>query len=201
MTDTPDESPLSAAMRRIMAPLARLAIARGLRFQEFGERLKEAYVAAAGAHFTPASKRLTDSRLSMLTGLQRKDIKAIRARLDEGEPPAPAGPLPRLIAQWRTQPEFGSCTEIWICAQTIRRMHPKFGACMKMLRFARVLRQNHVQGTSMTKTNGAYQSKRNSSNGTKETLAIRGFTKNTNAETRCIVFCLLFRQSYNCTLV
>ena len=101
------ESPLTGAIRRILAPVARLMIARGVRYQDVADRLKEAYLASAMRHFTPAGKRLTDSRLSVLTGLQRKDIKAIRARMAESaDAPFLAGPLPRLIAHWRTLPEF-----------------------------------------------------------------------------------------------
>ena len=107
MSRIPPESPLTGAMQRILAPLARLLIARGVRFQDVSDWLKEAYLAAATRHFAPEGRRVTDSRLSVLTGLQRKDIKALRARVDEGQMPAPgAGPLPRLIAHWRTLDEF-----------------------------------------------------------------------------------------------
>ena len=107
MPHSPPESPLTDAIRRILAPLVRLMIARGVRFQDVSDWLKEAYLSAATRHFAPEGRRLTDSRLSVLTGLQRRDIKALRARIEEGETPAPgAGPLPRLIAHWRTLPEF-----------------------------------------------------------------------------------------------
>lgn len=105
--DTTEDTPLTGAMRRVLAPLVRLLIARGVRFQAVSDWLKDAYLASAMRHFTPPGKRLTDSRLSVLTGLQRKDIKAIRARQEAGAPAGrSAGPLPRIISSWRTRPDF-----------------------------------------------------------------------------------------------
>ncbi|MEM7744308.1 MAG: DUF6502 family protein, partial [Pseudomonadota bacterium] len=50
-------------------------------------------------HFALGSKRLTDSRLHVLTGLQRKDIKALRAEADLPEAPN-AGPVARVLGYW-----------------------------------------------------------------------------------------------------
>lgn len=89
-----------------MRPLVRLAIARGVRFQELAEMLKEIYVAASLAHFQIGKKRLTDSRISLLTGLQRKDVRSLRERLTESRDESPdsagAGLLPRVLAHWVT---------------------------------------------------------------------------------------------------
>lgn len=99
------DNPLAAALRRILTPIARLLIARGVRFQAASEWLKEAYL-TAGARVAQAP-RLTDSRLSVLTGLQRKDIKAIRTRLIDRQPTdRTMGPIPRLIQNWRGVAQF-----------------------------------------------------------------------------------------------
>ena len=83
-------APLTHAIALILRPLARLAIANGLRFRDLADRLKEAYVAAA----TQQGGQANLSRLSVQTGLQRKDIRAILDRLasdDAGH--MTAGPL------------------------------------------------------------------------------------------------------------
>ncbi|MEM1160549.1 MAG: DUF6502 family protein, partial [Pseudomonadota bacterium] len=99
--------PLATAMRRIMLPLVRLALSRGLVFQTLSDWLKDAYVLTATRHFSLDEKRITDSRLSLLTGLQRKDIKAIRSRLKaDSQAPISAGHLPRLLAHWRNDARF-----------------------------------------------------------------------------------------------
>lgn len=93
----------------MLRPAVRLMIARGLPFPELGEILKELYVDACRRYFQLGEKRLTDSRVSVLTGLQRKDIRAIRARLESSgtETASPgAGPVPRVIALWLNQRPF-----------------------------------------------------------------------------------------------
>jgi len=86
-------------------------IARGLLYPEAADLLKEIYVDVCADDFRLNGKRLTDSRISVLTGLQRKDIRGIRARLDaehgdDGE--IGAGPIPRVIARWTAGPPFAS---------------------------------------------------------------------------------------------
>jgi hypothetical protein len=64
---------------RVLMPLVRLLIARGVTFQAASEMLKRVYVSAAQKHFTEGEEA-TGTRLSLLTGLNRKEVK----RLTEG---------------------------------------------------------------------------------------------------------------------
>ena len=99
----PLSKPFRDALRRILRPVVRLLIARGVRFPELAEILKEIYVDASGRYFRLDQKRLTDSRISLLTGLQRKDIKGLRAALDAASPDHDGegqGLLPRVLAHW-----------------------------------------------------------------------------------------------------
>ena len=71
---------LLEAVARVLMPLVRLLIARGITYQATAEVLKRVYVLAARKDFTPGDES-TGTRLSLLTGLNRKEIK----RLTEGE--------------------------------------------------------------------------------------------------------------------
>ncbi len=95
----------SAALRRILNPLVRLAIARGMTFPELSDLLKSVFVARAEADFGLEGKRMTDSRISLLTGLQRRDVRAHREQ-ETLHPPESAGALPRVIARWTTDPAW-----------------------------------------------------------------------------------------------
>jgi hypothetical protein len=68
------------AVARVLMPLVRLLIARGVTFQAAEEMLKRVYVLAARSHLKPGEEA-TGTRLSLLTGLNRKEIR----RLTEGE--------------------------------------------------------------------------------------------------------------------
>lgn len=99
------------AVTRILRPLVRAMIARGLTYPELSERLKGLYVETCALHFRLGGKRLTDSRVSLLTGLQRKDVRALRARLEtapEAIGTAGAGPLPRVVARWLAGPPYAA---------------------------------------------------------------------------------------------
>ena len=100
-------SGLARAFHRILTPLARVAVAQGGRFAEAAEALKLALVDACETHFQLDGKRLTDSRVSLLTGLQRRDVRALRARLQAGEAAAPsASPHARVVAHWMARAGF-----------------------------------------------------------------------------------------------
>ena len=87
-------------MLRVLDPLfaafARLTVARGILFPDLMERLKAHYIDAAKGM---TEGKVTDSRLSVLTGLQRRDI----VRLRELEPKEErSNHLARLVALWQT---------------------------------------------------------------------------------------------------
>jgi len=90
---------LTTALRRILNPLVRTMIARGMTFPELSDLMKSIFVARAEADFGLDGKRMTDSRISLLTGLQRRDVRAHRVE-EAVSVPEGAGPLPRVIAQW-----------------------------------------------------------------------------------------------------
>lgn len=96
------------ALRRIFRPIVRTMIARGMRYPDVLDLLKDLYVDVAVSDFDLGDKRVTDSRISLLTGLQRKDIRAIKERTEDADEIADrdAGPLPRVLALWRGDPRF-----------------------------------------------------------------------------------------------
>lgn len=100
-----DSTALLRALHRILRPLVALLMARGMRYPEFCDLLKDIYVEAAEHGFGLAGRRMTDSRLSLLTGLQRKDLRQRRETLPAAPAPG-AGPLPRLILAWQTHPAY-----------------------------------------------------------------------------------------------
>ena len=102
-SDSHDQSAFRTALGRILRPVVRIMIARGWRFPFASDLLKELYVEVCNRHFQLGDKRLTDSRVSLLTGLQRKDVRSVRTRLEEHtdeQRPASAGPLARVLARW-----------------------------------------------------------------------------------------------------
>lgn len=115
MPDTPATSPTAAAtagmlgaLRRLLRPLVRLLLARGVTYPMLQDLLKDLYVDVAHRDFAIEGKRQTDSRLSLLTGVHRKDVRRLRETdLYPDAAPPQAVPLGvRLVALWSSDPRF-----------------------------------------------------------------------------------------------
>ncbi|MDH4396883.1 MAG: DUF6502 family protein [Limnobacter sp.] len=81
-TETPalnaTQSVLLRAIRRVLRPLVRLMLKNGITYPMVLEDLKQLFVEVAEAEFKLEGKAQTDSRLTVLTGVHRKDVKRIR---------------------------------------------------------------------------------------------------------------------------
>ncbi|MEM7440064.1 MAG: DUF6502 family protein [Pseudomonadota bacterium] len=84
----------------LLSSLARLLVARGVAFPDFSERMKSHYLKAAR---DLADGKETASRLSVMTGLQRRDIARIAAAKTEARP---ANHMARLVALWQSAPGY-----------------------------------------------------------------------------------------------
>ena len=72
---------LVAALRRVLRPFIKLMLAKGLTYPYLAELLKDLFVQIADREFRIGSKLSTDSHLSLLTGIHRKDIKRLRQNI------------------------------------------------------------------------------------------------------------------------
>jgi hypothetical protein len=72
------EPALVAAIRYILRPLVRLLLSHGISFQAFCDLARSAYVKVAEEEFRLAAKPQTDSRISLLTGIHRREVNRLR---------------------------------------------------------------------------------------------------------------------------
>lgn len=103
---------LKDAMLALLRPLVRYLIGRGWTYPQLCELLKSAYVAEAEKHYgqgLPAA-RVTDSRITLLTGIHRKDVKRLRGELSStfSIPPLreEASLAVRVVSQWLGNPTY-----------------------------------------------------------------------------------------------
>ena len=97
---------LLAAVDALLAPLAQLCLAKGLTIQSVEERLRLAFVQSAiGAHGHLPAQRL-NSRISASTGLTRREVARLQARVMDQD--APRKPRPssatELFTRWACDP-------------------------------------------------------------------------------------------------
>jgi len=61
----------------MLAPLVRLLVASGVTYPQFTTALKTAFLRAAHAELESSNKKVTDSAVSLLSGVHRKDVRAL----------------------------------------------------------------------------------------------------------------------------
>lgn len=69
---------LVSAIRKLLEPLVQLLLSQQITFPFLTGLLKEVYVEAADRDFALEGRRQTTSRVSLLTGIHRKDVKRLR---------------------------------------------------------------------------------------------------------------------------
>ncbi len=99
---------LTQAVRRLLRPLVRGFVHFGLSWPILADILKHTYVDIAKEDFSlGAQKKITDSRISLLTRVHRKDIR--RFRLMSGPPPLDMADLSvgaQVIARWQADEQY-----------------------------------------------------------------------------------------------
>lgn len=102
---------LLTALRRALTPFVRLLISRAIPFSAAAELLKEIYVEVADRDFPVDGKPQTDSRIHLLTGVHRKDVRRLRTtRRDSGATPKRVSLATQIISRWTTEPSFLDAT-------------------------------------------------------------------------------------------
>ncbi len=65
-------------LRRLLRPLVRLSMRLGMTYPAFSELLKAVFVEVAERDFALPGKKQSDSRIHLLTGIHRRDVKRLR---------------------------------------------------------------------------------------------------------------------------
>jgi hypothetical protein len=105
----PGEPPpaLTGAVSRLLRPLLRVFIAQGITLPVLVRLLKELYVEVAEASFPMPGRVQTDSRINLLTGVHRKDVRMLRGREREEDRPSPVVSRNALmISIWAGAPDY-----------------------------------------------------------------------------------------------
>jgi len=97
---------LRRALSLMFKPLVRLLIAQGVTHAEFSETAKEVYVETALRHFELEGK-VNKSRIAILTGLTRKEVKNVIDRtLEAGYQEKTYSRPERVLTGWYSDPKF-----------------------------------------------------------------------------------------------
>jgi hypothetical protein len=98
---------LSRAVAKLLRPLVRLLLHYQLTYPQLINLLKATYVDVAEKEFAVNGKRQSDSRINLLTGVHRKDVKRLRAEDPEQVVVAGTASLgAQIISRWLGEAKF-----------------------------------------------------------------------------------------------
>ena len=98
---------LKEAYRRLLTPLMRILIRNGVTVTEAIDLTKRAFVdAATSSEFRLPGRRISDTRVAILTGLTRKEVNELRSESGLGATDTSLSRIGRLISAWNQDPDF-----------------------------------------------------------------------------------------------
>jgi hypothetical protein len=92
----------------ILRPISRILLRFGIGFREFAEISKTAFVEVATSDFGIRGRPTNISRVAVMTGLTRKEVKRIRDKIASGEEKLSVRttPLCEVLHKWHAEGEF-----------------------------------------------------------------------------------------------
>lgn len=102
------KSIVHTACRRVLRPLASMLLRFGMTWKEFSELSKSVFVQTATEEFGIQGRLTNVSRVSILTGIGRKEVKRQRDLIDASEPPVKrkTTDATKLLSGWHQDQEF-----------------------------------------------------------------------------------------------
>jgi hypothetical protein len=92
----------------LLQPLARALVANGVTYPVFAQAMKRVFLEAARAELLATNKRLTDSSLSLLSGVHRKDVRVLNVATEQ-EPVRALSIAIEVSTRWSSDIQF--CNE------------------------------------------------------------------------------------------
>jgi len=102
------EKAISSAILKLMRPLVRILLRNGIPFMTFAELAKRVYVSVASEEFAIEGRKASVSRVSVITGLSRKEISRVKetAGSDDDISVQRYNRAARVIGGWINDPKF-----------------------------------------------------------------------------------------------
>ena len=99
---------IANAMKRVFRPFVKLMLANNLTYTFIIDVIKALFVEVADQEFNQQGKRLTDARISLMSGVHRKDVKRLRELQPDVEDVMPENVSlgAQLVALWNANPKY-----------------------------------------------------------------------------------------------
>ncbi len=89
----------------LLQPLARALVTNGVTYPVFAQALKRVFLEAARTELAVSNKRITDSSLSLLSGVHRKDVRVLNDAVQD-QPVRALSLAIEVSTRWSSDPRF-----------------------------------------------------------------------------------------------
>jgi hypothetical protein len=129
-----ESSSLDRAVLALLRPLVRLLLTRGVAFGQFAELAKQSYVAVVRKDFGVDGRKMSVSRVSILTGLTRKESKRLLEdgpSSNSGDPRRRINRAARVVSAWVRDPAYHDRRGAPVSLEFDRASGPSFTALVE----------------------------------------------------------------------
>lgn len=107
MTQASRSAIVLASVLRLLRPAVRLLLRHGVAYPSFAVALKQVFLDAAQDELAASGQKITDSALSLLSGVHRRDVRQLRAAAAEENPSHSAMNMAsQVVARWLSDLAF-----------------------------------------------------------------------------------------------
>jgi len=102
------KSQVLAAFQLVMRPIVKILFRYGIGFNELSESIKTAFVDVATSEFGIRGRPTNISRVAVMTGLTRKEVRRLRDKIDAGNQSVKVKltPIMEILHRWHAEEEF-----------------------------------------------------------------------------------------------
>lgn len=107
MYDTQHETVLNA-LQLVLRPIVKLLFRYGIGYNQFAEVVKTVFVDVGGSEFGIRGRPTNISRVAVMTGLTRKEVRRLRTKLETGDSSVTvkSTPITEILRRWNSEDEF-----------------------------------------------------------------------------------------------
>ncbi len=103
-----DQTKVLSALQLVLRPIIKILIRYGIGYNEFAETVKTAFVDVGSADFGIRGRPTNISRVAVMTGLTRKEVRRLRTKIESGRNPikVKTTPLTEILHRWHSEDQF-----------------------------------------------------------------------------------------------
>jgi len=96
------------AFQLVLRPIVKMLLRYGIGYSEFAEAVKTVFVDVGSSEFGIRGRPTNISRVAVMTGLTRKEVRRLRIKLERGdeEVAVKSTPISTILTRWHSEPDF-----------------------------------------------------------------------------------------------